>query len=124
MVKKEKNDIKERRDSSRNEILTDTDVLFIYRDNRDPLKPSNRKAQGKVSNLGSGGMFLLTGVSLPIGQKIAFKVNFIFGSSPGPSLQGTGLILRSDKEGGYGIKFLDINMEELRQCVIWMIDCR
>jgi hypothetical protein len=114
---------KERRDSSRNEVFTETDVLFIYRDNIDPLKPRNRKARGKVSNLGSGGMLLLTDAMLPVGQRIAFKVDFMFGSSSGPSLEGTGRVLRSD-EKGYGIRFIDIDVDQLRMCVIWMIDCQ
>jgi hypothetical protein len=111
--------MKEKRKTLRSELWNKQDVFISMKDNV-PIH-TNQDIPCRLENLSSQGMFILTEKKIELGKEVRFHSDFKSYSSNGPTFKGEGVITRSDKNG-LAVKFTDIDISDLQQCIFWMID--
>jgi hypothetical protein len=80
-----------------------------------------RLITGKVKNLGSRGMFLLTRDTLPIATVVKVLLVFKLKNSNDLHLRVSGAVVWYNEEG-MGIQFDEIDLEKFRKCVVAMVN--
>jgi hypothetical protein len=106
---------------TRSSVWPETEAVVTY---LDLILKKNRSIQGKVGDLGSKGMFLLTNEPVPLDIAVAITINFA--KSPQMShlsLSASGKTVRTTSEG-VGIKFTSIDLQKLQKCIIAKLNCR
>jgi hypothetical protein len=77
---------------------------------------------GKVENLGSMGMFLITDELIPVPGFAEIAIHFNSNSCmPALLIKASGRTVRLTKEG-VGIKFTSINLKKLQECIVQRIN--
>ena len=107
-----------RRSSTRSQVWADTQAIITA---TDPLSPSGRgsiKIEGKVKDIGSLGMFLITKESLPRNDDVEIEIIFDPDSHiSNLKVRATGKTVHRTHEG-IGIKFTSIDLSRLQKCII------
>ena len=81
----------------------------------------NKTISGKVKNLGSRGMFLLSEKRVPISTPVGVQLIFKLKDAGDLSLKATGTVVWFNEEG-MGIQFSEIDLEQFRKCVVAMVN--
>ena len=102
----------EKRNAARSEIWSD-----VYAQ----VKINEQLITGKVKNLGSKGMFLVTDYQLPVSSKINVMLLFKLKSRPDLHLEVNGNVAWHNKEG-MGIQFHRMDLDKFRECVLAMVN--
>lgn len=111
--------MKEKRTYIRNKIWGQQKVVLKELQNKSI--DDNSSLFCELENIGSNGMFVSTKTKMKNGTNVSFQINFRSDSCDGPVLRGEGLISRTQKNG-LAIKFIKIDIEKFRGCIIWIID--
>lgn len=97
---------KQRRRTTRTKLWFDAEAL---------VKSNHGVITGKVSNLGSKGMFLETSQKIP--RNVEVEIKIIFKSeSPSELSDIKGTVIRHEDKG-IGIQFTEIDLELFRDCM-------
>ncbi len=107
----------EKRLISRNKVWPETVAVITYRDATYYRLHINKFFTGKIDNIGSQGMFIITDKNLNINTKLDILIDFNPNKAPEISIKAEGIVLRSGSEG-LAIQFTKISTLELGQCII------
>jgi hypothetical protein len=109
--------MKKRKDT-RSGVWPDTDATIKVQENMTSNKIDYLTFKGKVENLGSSGMFLLTDELVPVPAIAEITINFDSASSKSDLwMTASGKTVRSTQKG-VGIKFTSIDLTKLQKCII------
>lgn len=107
----------EKRKYNRSRVWEDVTALVDFLDPLDSKGRRKIRVNGKVGNIGSKGMFLISGEALPIGAKADITVDFD-PMQPGKlEVQAEGTIVRLSHDG-VGIEFSRIDINQFQHCIM------
>ncbi len=103
---------------TRSPVWPETQAIVTYADKMTMKTQHQLSVRGGLGNLGSSGMFLITDEKIPLNTRVDIVINFD-PSSPATelSLSATGETVRIAREG-VGIRFTNINLNQLQKCII------
>ena len=110
----------EKRNATRSRIGGKFEAEVQYRDPYDNQRSNIITARGRIDDLGSKGIFLSTGDEVPLEKSLDIRILFEPMVPDGLSMKARGVAVRKTPEG-VGIKFTDINVGRLGECVMEML---
>lgn len=109
----------QKRRYTRSGVWPNTDAIIKVQES---ISVNYFSVKGKVENLGSSGMFLLTDELVPVPAITEITINFNSKSSiPKLLITASGKTVRLTKKG-VGIKFTSIDLKKLQKCIIQKIN--
>ncbi|MBC2715403.1 MAG: hypothetical protein HF978_08850 [Desulfobacteraceae bacterium] len=107
---------------TRSGVWPHTDATIKVQENISYDKVQYLTVKGKVQNLGSSGIFILTDKLVPIPATAEITINFDSTSNiPGLLISASGKTVRLTKQG-VGIEFTSIDLKKLQTCIIKKIN--
>ncbi|MBS3759417.1 MAG: PilZ domain-containing protein [Desulfobacterales bacterium] len=110
------------RNATRSQAWPDTKAYIKFTLPNGNNTQKSFKLSGSVTDIGSCGMFLQTVNFIPVSTNLDITICFDSDANP-PNLKidAQGQVVRSCEEG-VGIRFISINLERFRKCVIEKIN--
>lgn len=114
--------IMQKRLCTRSNVWENTDATIKVREQIDPKRAGYVTVKGKVENLGSSGMFLITDEVVPVPAPAEIIINFTPNASASElMLNAAGKTVHISPKG-VGIKFTSIDLRKLQNCIIQKIN--
>jgi hypothetical protein len=111
----------EKRRTTRNPLWKSTLASVRFMDALDSKQRNVTTVRGRVDNMGSTGLFLVTKNHVPHGTDLDIFIEFSADDPTSPMLEARGRVIRTE-ERGVAIKFSAIDVRRFGECVITMLN--